>query len=353
MTNTNKKFGTVVYILRAQPLHKGHIETIKRAGELGDNVILIVGSAYRPRDYKNPFTYEERKDMIHNAIQEYELNIKTGAKFWTFPIRDTLYDDTAWVTSVQNIVYKNSNPKETIAIIGHEKDESSFYLKMFPTWSFVNQDLVEPLDATQIRQLYFSAKSNTNFFASVITKSTKLFLDDFQKTAEFTQIVKEREFIETYKKQFESLPYPPIFVTTDAVVIQSGHILLVKRRSEPGKGLWALPGGFVNAKTDKSVQASMIRELKEETCIKVPEKVLIGSIKNNRVFDAVERSARGRTITHAFYITLSEGEWSLPKVKGSDDAEKAQWVPLSQVKSEDMFEDHYDIITYFVGDISK
>ncbi len=351
MTKADKKYGTIVYILRAQPLHKGHIETIKRAGELADNVVLVVGSAYRPRDYKNPFTYEERKDMINNAIQEYELNLETGAKFWVNPIRDTLYDDTAWVANVQNIVYKTATPKEKIAIIGHEKDDSSFYLKMFPTWEFVNQDLIEPLDATQIRQMYFTAKSNTNFFASVISKSTKSFLDGFQKTKEFAQIVKEREFIEIYKKQFESLPYPPIFVTTDAVVVQSGHILLVKRRSEPGKGLWALPGGFVNAMSDKSVQSAMLRELKEETSIKVPEKVLIGSIKNNKVFDAVSRSARGRTITHAFHISLTEGEWNLPKVKGEDDAEKAQWVPLSQVRSEEMFEDHYDIISYFVGNI--
>ncbi len=353
MTKTDKKYGTVVYILRAQPLHKGHIETIKTAGQLADNVFLVVGSAYRPRDYKNPFTYEERKDMINNAIQEYELNGKTGAKFWVQPIRDTMYDDTAWVANVQSVVYKIANPKETIAIIGHEKDESSFYLKMFPTWSFEHQDLVEPLDATQIRQLYFSPKSNTNFFSSVIAKSTKVFLDDFQKTDDFKQIVKEKEFIESYKKQFESLPYPPIFVTTDAVVVQSGHILLVKRRAEPGKGLWALPGGFVNATSDKSVQAAMLRELKEETSIKVPEKVLIGSIKNSKVFDAVNRSARGRTITHAFHIALTEGEWNLPKVKGEDDAEKAQWVPLAQVHSEDLFEDHYDIISYFVGNIVK
>lgn len=353
MTKTDKKYGTVVYILRAQPLHKGHIETIKKAGELGDNVVLVVGSAYRPRDYKNPFTYEERKDMINNAIQEYEMNSKTGAKFWVQPIRDTLYDDTAWVANVQNVVYKIAAPKETIAIIGHEKDESSFYLKMFPTWAFEHQELVEPLDATQIRQLYFSEKSNTNFFASVISKSTKNFLDSFQKTEEFAQIVKEKKFIETYKKQFESLPYPPIFVTTDAVVVQSGHILLVKRRSEPGKGLWALPGGFVNAVSDKSVQSAMLRELKEETSIKVPEKVLIGSIKSSKVFDAVSRSARGRTITHAFHISLTEGEWNLPKVKGEDDAEKAQWVPLFKVNSEDLFEDHYDIISYFIGSIAK
>lgn len=347
----DKKYGTIVYILRGQPLHKGHTETIKQAGFLADNVVILIGSAFRPRDYKNPFTFQERKDMVMDAIQELSLNQITGAKFWIQPITDTIYDDNAWVCNVQKAVYEHATTKEKIGIIGHEKDDSSFYLKMFPQWNFESQDLIDPLDATQIRSLYFTEKPNTNLFASVIAKSTKKFLDAFMKTPAFAQVVRERKFIETYKKQFESLPYPPIFVTVDAVVVQSGHVLLVKRRSEPGKGLWAFPGGFVNANTDKSIEQAMLRELKEETQIKLPEKVLKGSIKNQKVFDAIGRSARGRTITHAFQISLTDGEWSLPKVKGEDDAEKAKWVPISQVKSEEMFEDHYDIFRYFVPGI--
>jgi bifunctional NMN adenylyltransferase/nudix hydrolase len=92
----------------------------------------------------------------------------------------------------------------------------------------------------------------------------------------------------------------------------------------------------------------MIRELREETGLKLPEKVLRGSIKSTKVFDHVDRSERGRIITVAFHITLINGEWDLPKVKGMDDAEKAQWVPLNKVSPETMFEDHYDIFRHFV-----
>ena len=122
---------------------------------------------------------------------------------------------------------------------------------------------------------------------------------------------------------------------------------MIRRRAEPGKGLWALPGGYVNANTDKSVEDAAIRELREETGIKVPAPVLKGSIQDNRVFDAIGRSARGRTITHAFKIVLPDGE--LPKVKGMDDAEKARWVPIAEVRSEQCFEDHYEILQNFVG----
>jgi bifunctional NMN adenylyltransferase/nudix hydrolase len=122
---------------------------------------------------------------------------------------------------------------------------------------------------------------------------------------------------------------------------------MIKRRSEPGKGLWALPGGFVNAGTDASVQDAAIRELREETGLKVPVPVLRGSITASKVFDAIDRSARGRTITHAFKFELADGE--LPKVKGMDDAEKAKWIPFAEIKSEECFEDHYEIISHFVG----
>jgi bifunctional NMN adenylyltransferase/nudix hydrolase len=80
--------------------------------------------------------------------------------------------------------------------------------------------------------------------------------------------------------------------------------------------------------------------------------VLKGSIKSKEVFDHPERSLRGRTITTAFLIQLTEtGE--LPPVKGGDDAAKAFWVPIAEAmaKRDQFFEDHYHIITTMVGRI--
>jgi bifunctional NMN adenylyltransferase/nudix hydrolase len=163
----------------------------------------------------------------------------------------------------------------------------------------------------------------------------------------FAQLVREHEFIKGYKAQFASLPYPPTFVTVDAVVVHSGHILLVKRGAEPGKGLWALPGGFIGH--DELLLDACIRELKEETRLKLPEPVLRGSIKGQRVFDRPDRSLRGRTITHAYYFEFPSGE--LPPVKGGDDAAKARWVPLAEFYDMEgmVYEDHYGIATSFLG----
>ena len=342
----SKKYDFLVLIGRFQPFHNAHLEIVKRATALTNHLVIITGSAAQPRTYKNPFTGRERAAMIRNATAGLSLNISVNEN------TDTIYNDQAWAVRVQKIVsdavYCAKGPGDfKIGIIGHKKDESSFYLDMFPQWQFVNVDQIEPLGATDIRDLYFKRDVNMNFIKAVVPETTFEFLDSFRTTAEYEQIIREREFIAEYKKQYASLPYPPVFVTTDAVVIQSGHVLMIKRRSEPGKGLWALPGGFLNANTDKSVQDAMIRELREETGIKVPAPVLKGSIQDQRVFDAIGRSARGRTITHAFKIVLPDGE--LPKVKGMDDAEKARWVPIAEVRSEDCFEDHYEILQNFVG----
>jgi bifunctional NMN adenylyltransferase/nudix hydrolase len=340
-----KKYDILVYIGRFQPVHNAHAAIIAQAAKLADKLIIIVGSANEPRTFKNPWSSQEREAMLsdvwnmlpygHNCTIAIEHNI------------NTIYNDQEWVKRIQNIVSKHKNGANKIGIIGHKKDGSSYYLDMFPQWELESVGLIEPLNATHIRDLFFKVDFNINFLKGVMPYYTLNYLTCWKKqyVAEFEQVIAERKYIADYKRQFEGLKYPPVFVTVDAVVLCSGHVLMVKRRAEPGKGLWALPGGFINADTDSSLQSAMIRELREETGIKVPVPVLIGSIQDRKVFDAVNRSARGRTITQAFKIVLPDGE--LPKVKGADDAEKAQWIPLADVDSSVSFEDHFEIINYF------
>ena len=95
----------------------------------------------------------------------------------------------------------------------------------------------------------------------------------------------------------------------------------------------------------------MIRELIEETRIKIDHRILRANIRNVQVFDAPDRSLRGRTITHAGLIVLNEPK--LPQVRGSDDAEKAKWIPISQLYTNDMrmkmYEDHWSIASYMIN----
>jgi len=340
---TNKKYNVLVFVGRFQPVHNAHLEIITRAKTLADKLVIIVGSAKQPRTYKNPFTAEERIEMLYAATRGMvDANFSISFEQNT----DSMYNDQAWLARTQALAAKHIKEGDRVGIIGHKKDDTSFYLDMFPQWGFENVETIEPLNATDIRGCYFT-RHLQKFINGSIPQSTQEFMTAFKDTEDFQQIIRERKFVEDYKKQFAALPYAPTFVTTDAVVICSGHVLLIKRRAEPGKGLWALPGGFLNAETDKSVRDAAIRELKEETGIKVPVPVLNGSIVDNRVFDAIGRSTRGRTITHAFKIVLPDGE--LPKVKGADDAEKARWVPIAELDSSVCYEDHYEIMMSFLG----
>jgi bifunctional NMN adenylyltransferase/nudix hydrolase len=346
---SNKKYDTLVLIGRFQPVHSAHVEIIRRAVALTRELIIIVGSANQPRTYKNPWTSKEREMMLQNVLD----GLHDAGQLGTTRVHvehniDTIYNDTAWMQRVQGIVSKYRILGGTTGIIGHKKDESSFYLDMFPQWELEELPLIQPLNATNVRELYFRRDVNMNFIRGVVPSSTFRLLDGWLVSPDREQVIREREFVEKYKQQYSSLPYPPIFVTADTVVLCAGHVLMIKRRAEPGKGLWALPGGFVNAETDKSVRDAAIRELREETGIKVPVPVLVGSIVRSQTFDAINRSARGRTITHAFLIALGSNT-ELPKVKGNDDAEKAQWIPLADVKSDQCFEDHFEIISNMVG----
>lgn len=343
------KYDALVFVGRFQPFHDGHKAIVDAALKQAKEVIIVVGSSFAARNTRNPFAFEERKAMIKVVYPQDCVKV--------VPVADYPYDDNKWVAAVQNVVYGAiasngwSDFPAKIGLIGHEKDGTSFYLKIFPTWDSVSVPNVDGINATDIREMLFEDGTPGAIAAQMPASAYSAMADIILKNATlggaWDTLSKEYDMVKRYKAAWASAPFPPTFMTVDAVVVQSGHILLVKRGDMPGKGLWALPGGFLNQ--DETMLNGAIRELKEETKIKVPVPVLKGSIKESKTFDAPNRSARGRTITQAFYIDLGFDK-QLPKVKGSDDAEKAFWVPLNEIgKQRDrFFEDHAFIIDYFV-----
>lgn len=346
--STSKTFDYLVFIGRFQPFHFGHLAILNQALTLAEQVVVVLGSAARPRTIKDPWTPQEREIMIRR-----NLSAEQKERVAFIEVNDQLYNDQKWVASVQQSVEalifantpQNSLGDVRVGLIGHFKDDSSFYLKMFPQWALVEERDRFSLHASDIRTAYFAGEADLKAVGA--TDAVAQYLQEFKTTEAFTTLQSEFTFIRDYKAGWQSSPYPPIFVTVDAVVVHSGHVLMVKRKAMPGKGLWALPGGFLNQK--ETIQNAVIRELREETRIKLPEPVLRGAIKDQAVFDHPERSLRGRTVTHAFYLEFPYGE--LPAVRGADDAEKAKWIPISKLFAMQamMFEDHIDIISFFLG----
>ena len=114
--------------------------------------------------------------------------------------------------------------------------------------------------------------------------------------------------------------YPRPAVTADCVVITKEvepKVLLIKRRNPPFKGSWAFPGGFMDM--DETAEQCAIRELEEESGLKIEDIVQIGA------YSKVDRDPRGRTVTVAYLVRID----SPVAVIGQDDAAKAEWFPLS------------------------
>lgn len=350
------EFGHLVFIGRFQPFHSGHFAIVQEALKHTENLIIVLGSHNEARSARNPLTSAERIQVISSTLSVAGIDL---SKIFFLPQENYLYNDQKWIASitggVNSIIWRkfNPGPMDPIGLVGRKKDDSSYYLQFFPHWGHVDvpDSVTHDIDATDIRHCYYDCinAGQSSFHMPnqwFVNNTHQTVVTDWFTTPAVRECAAEFKYIEEYKSKWAKVPYPPIFSTVDAVVVQSGHILLVRRGAMPGKGSLALPGGFVNQ--NEFLEDSMIRELKEETKIKMPDAILRGRIQLRKVYDNPYRSQRGRVITHAYYIKL-EDKVELPKVRGGDDAAKAFWKPLGELKKDEFFEDHYDIIDDIVG----
>jgi bifunctional NMN adenylyltransferase/nudix hydrolase len=151
---------TAVIIGRFQPYHNGHKAIVDRALKEFDHVIVLIGSAGQPRTRKNPWTWNERADMVVAAHPKDEHRLSVMALF------DVPGDDKAWAERVVGVVQgaapvthraDGSVVPPDITLVGHRKDESSFYLDLFPEWKLLEVESQGFRSGTEIRKDYFDA----------------------------------------------------------------------------------------------------------------------------------------------------------------------------------------------------
>lgn len=119
-------------------------------------------------------------------------------------------------------------------------------------------------------------------------------------------------------------------LTTDGVIIENKKILLIKRKNNPFKDQWALPGGFVEY--NERVEDSVVREVFEETGLKTKIIELFG------VYSDPKRDPRAHTITLVYLLQKISG-----KLEGKDDASEAKFFNLDNLP--DLGFDHAKIIS--------
>jgi len=367
-----------VLIGRFQPFHAAHLALLRRALAIAPHTVVVIGSAHQARSPRNPFTWQERAQMILQALPEADRG-----RVHLLPLRD-LYDRTRWAQAVregveriaqhqgQGLAPGSEGSKGTagtagtagITLVGHLKDHSSAYLNDFPGWGFDAVAAQGDTAGTQVRDTLFAAEprgvaamqAEVAAMATARTRlgtppalpaSTATFLHDWVAGPHAAAQAVEWRMLAEYRRAWQAAPYPPVFVTVDALVRCAGHVLLIERGKAPGRGLLALPGGFIEA--DETARDSALRELEEETHLDLPAATLAASLRATAVFDHPGRSLRGRTITHVHLFDL--GDRPRPAARADDDAASLAWVPIAQLAGmEDRFhEDHFHILDHFLG----
>jgi bifunctional NMN adenylyltransferase/nudix hydrolase len=346
-----ERYDVAVFIGRCQPVHNGHLALLARALELAPHVIVVLGSAHAARSPKNPFTWDERSALIRLSLHEAQ---RERVSF--VPVRD-YYDMERWVSVVKAAVEGQAQqlghkPNPRIVLVGHHKDASSGYLGLFTPWAFDALPRMGATDAVHLRAAYFAAADRhaDGALAAIsheVPAPTLAFLRAFAALPAFRALSAEWQALADYKKSWAVAPYPPVFVTVDTVVECREQVLLIRRGQAPGKGLWALPGGFLEP--HDTTLASALRELHEETGVALDDAALLKCLVKRQVFDHPERSQRGRTVTHAFYFALPHD--TVPALKAGDDASDAAWFPkraLTAMQSE-FHDDHFHILDEMLG----
>lgn len=172
-------FDYLVFIGRFQPFHLAHMQTIQIALQQSQNVILALGSAQNERNIKNPFLAIEREQMIlSNFSQEDQARIK-------FVHVIDVYNDEKWQKLVKSLIHNVVEVDAKVGLIGHFKDDSSYYLKFFPEWKMVElESLAGALSATPMREAYYRGEIQNDKFP----EGTIHFLQEFQKTEMYRQL---------------------------------------------------------------------------------------------------------------------------------------------------------------------
>ena len=188
-TNGTDEFDALVYIGRFQLPHAGHGSVFDAARPRAKKLYNLIGSASTPRSRKNPFLYHERFRMNVGAfadpvdptwLQVYPLIDRESNDDWAAHVRLTV----AAINFLNNI-----RGDARIGLIGHIKDESSFYLRMFPEWEMIDIGNYEGLSSTPIRNDYFeNAEAALEKHSAYLHPTVIDFLRKFATTDEYLRL---------------------------------------------------------------------------------------------------------------------------------------------------------------------
>jgi bifunctional NMN adenylyltransferase/nudix hydrolase len=337
-----------VVLGRFQLVHEGHLALIAKAIENDSECYILVGSADKSRNVCNPFTFEERKKMLGVSI--FNMKLCPRYLYQKFNLKEILPvqdcdTDAEWINCIKNTIQdiKNNNKDSQVNLITCKKDDKTAnYIDLIKE-AKIFDNVIEVKPYLENGKIISAKDKRKEFFTNTPEYSCFWFsMDDYlemqKKYIEAGLITEDDLYYANYKEEVKQ--YPRIEHTADIAVFHGNNVLLIKRGKAPGKGLYALPGGFVNQ--NETLKECALRELKEETGLVIADRLHVRLLRN---FDNPNRSRRGRVIT-TLYTTLLPEDYDI-NVEAGDDASSVEWIEAGDALKMDkdaFFEDHYDML---------
>jgi bifunctional NMN adenylyltransferase/nudix hydrolase len=331
---------TTVLIGRWQILQRGHVRLLRVALASAPRVIVVIGAAFRSRDCRNPFTWEERRQQF-----EAVLDAPDRARVQFLPVRD-YYDDQRWGEAVRAGIERLAGRTARIALVRYQDDHTATYLEQFPLWSLIDAEPEQEISSTDLQHIYFGSADLRIALAVMspyLEPAVHAYLEAWAHLPAYRRCAAEEQAVEAYRRKYTA----PFYLTADALVCSNAHVLLVRRGGPVGEGLLALPGGFLEP--SEQLYPAALRELAEETGYRPLPALMRQALRGSAVFDHPLRSPRGRIVTEAFHFELQDSH--LPEVRGRDDAKEAKWIPIVELPrlESQLFEDHACILDHFLN----
>lgn len=313
---------------RFQPFHNQHLALLTEALSIADKVVICVGSVGQERSIKNPFTFEERVQLIKISLESDQLSrvVFEG-------IEDTGTDEV-WFDSICEAVIDNiyeDSVQGDIVLVGHKKDDSSYYLNHFPNFEYHEFYSSSDLGATDIRDAWYKGLPTKTL---PISFRCAMWLKGFSTSEDFYTLK------EQYK--FKDYPYKGSLniCTADALVERKGKYLFIVRGGYPCKGMLALAGG--HKENNENFLGCAIRELYEETGLDLALDLVLK--REGYIFDNPNRDPVMTKVSVPFLFDLISDKEPV----ASDDAASVVWLSEEEVhrNKDNIAFDHYEMFLH-------
>ncbi|MCB8823445.1 hypothetical protein [Microvirga rosea] len=270
-------------------------------------------------------------------------------------LEDEFYLDHFWERAVQahvDQVLSDIGGATKVGLLGDVDGTLSTYTHRFPDWASHSvrvPGLAELPSASKLRISYLAEKPED--FILACPKAVEPLLHEHMKSARFRWLREDAKALQEFRESEELALNASPALTVNTVCEQAGAVLLIKKRSWPGRGLYELPGAPAISK--ESLKTTAIRALQRQTEVAdqrgpIPEGILSRYVARSAYFDDADRDGRGRFISQAFLVQFPRGKTRFT-INGSNADADPHWVQFSDIDRVQLYGDHRMIIRNFLS----